>query len=144
MRENKTAVWQKDLDDAMEQFATFEQNATPAQAKQVHSLQENIQKAIDANSNKAEKYLEELHKILAQIMLSNDQVFILIFKIMVDSPQDFSNPVLYRQLVVQGLDCVQNNDMNGLRNVVARLSQIKIQREGSQLDDMLKGSGITK
>jgi hypothetical protein len=38
----------------------------------------------------------------------------------------------------------QNNDMNGLRNVVARLSQIKIQREGSQLDDMLKGSGITK
>ena len=144
MRENKTAVWQKDLDDAMEQFATFEQNATPAQAKQIHSLQENIQKAIDANSDKAEKYLEELHKILMQIMLSNDEVFILIFKIMVDSPQDFSNPVLYRQLVAQGLECVQNNDMNGLRNVVARLSQIKIQREGSQLDDMLKGSGITK
>lgn len=144
MRENKTAVWQKDLDDAMEQFATFEQNATPAQAKQIRSLQENIQKAIDANSDKAEKYLEELHKILMQIMLSNDEVFILIFKIMVDSPQDFSNPVLYRQLVAQGLECVQNNDMNGLRNVVARLSQIKIQREGSQLDDMLKGSGITK
>lgn len=144
MRENKTAVWQKDLDDAMEQFATFEQNATPAQAKQIRSLQENIQKAIDANNDKAEKYLEELHKILMQIMLSNDEVFILIFKIMVDSPQDFSNPVLYRQLVAQGLECVQNNDMNGLRNVVARLSQIKIQREGSQLDDMLKGSGITK
>ena len=144
MRENKTAVWQKDLDNAMEQFATFEQNATPAQSKQIHSLQENIQKAIDANSDKAEKYLEELHKILAQIMLSNDEVFILIFKIMVDSPQDFSNPILYRQLVSQGLECVQNNDMSGLRNVVARLSQIKIQREGSQLDDMLKGSGITK
>ena len=144
MRENKTAVWQKDLDNAMEQFATFEQNATPAQSKQIHSLQENIQKAIDANSDKAEKYLEELHKILAQIMLSNDEVFILIFKIMVDSPQDFSNPILYRQLVAQGLECVQNNDMSGLRNVVARLSQIKIQREGSQLDDMLKGSGITK
>lgn len=144
MRENKTTVWQKDLDDTMEQFATFEQNATPAQAKQIRSLQENIQKAIDANSDKAEKYLEELHKILMQIMLSNDEVFILIFKIMVDSPQDFSNPVLYRQLVAQGLECVQNNDMNGLRNVVARLSQIKIQREGSQLDDVLKGSGITK
>ncbi len=144
MRENKSAVWQKDLDDAMEQFEAFEQNATPAQVKQVNNLRENIQRAIDANNEKAEKYLEELHKVLAQIMLSNDEVFIVIFKIMVESPQDFSNPVLYRQLVAQGLECIQKNDINGLRSVVARLSQIKIQREGSQLDDMLKGSGITK
>lgn len=144
MRENKTAVWQKELEDIMEQFAVFEQNATPAQIKQINSLKENTQKAIDTNNNKAEKYLEEMHKILARIMMNNDDVFILIFKTMVDSPQEFTNPMLYRQLIAQGFESIQKNNMNDLRNVVARLSQIRIQREGSQLDDMLKGSGITK
>lgn len=144
MRENKSAVWQQELDDIMKQFAAFESQATPVQVKQVNSLKENIQKAIDANSPTAEKLLEQLHETVAKIMLNNDEIFLAIFASIAQNPQDFTNPVLYRQLINQGMQCIQNKDIYGLKSVISRLVQIMVRNEGSQLDDMLKSSGITK
>lgn len=102
MRENKAAVWQQELDSLMEQFAVFEDNATPAQTKQVNSLKDNIQRAIDANSPTTEKLLQQLHEAVAKAMFNNDEVFLAIFASMAHNPQDFTNPVLYRQLINQG------------------------------------------
>lgn len=144
MRENKAAVWQQELDDAMEQFATFESQATPVQIKQINNLRDNIQKAIDANSASAERYLEQLHDLVVQVMFNREDIHRIIFEIMAQSPQDFTNPALYRQLINQGWQCVQNDDKNGLISVISRLQQIMIHKEGSQLDNMLKNSGITK
>ena len=144
MRENKAAVWQQELDSLMEQYAAFEEKATPAQTKQVNSLKDNIQRAIDANSPTTEKLLQQLHEAVAKAMFNNDEVFLAIFASMAHNPQDFTNPVLYRQLITQGMQCVQNNDINGLKGVISRLLEIMIRKEGSKIDEMLKGSGITK
>lgn len=144
MRENKSVIWQQELDDAIKRFSEFEEKATPVQVKQVNNLRDNIQKAIDANSSTAEKLLEQLNDIVTNAMLNNDEVFIAIFAYIVQNPQDFTNPLLYNQLINQGMQCVQNNDMNGLKSVISRLAQIMIRNEGSKLDDMLKNSGITK
>ncbi|MDR3293908.1 MAG: hypothetical protein LBT20_07400, partial [Clostridiales bacterium] len=145
MKENKAAVWQQELNGQIEEFEALAKNATPAQLKQVNNLKESIQKAIDANNPTAEKLLNELQKTVAQALFNNnDEIFIVIFQQLQSSPQDFTNPALFRQLVNQGNQCLQNGDLKGLKSVVSRLVGIMIRKEGSPLDEMLNGSGITK
>lgn len=144
MRENKAAVWQQELDEAMDMFVAFEEKATPAQSKQVNNLHDNIQKAIDANSPTTEKLLEQLHEVVAQTMFNSDEVFIALFYSIAQTPEEFTNPALYRQLINQGMQCVQNKDINGLKGVIQRLLQIRKPQENSKLDDMIKRSGITR
>ena len=144
MQENRTTVWQQELDSLVHDFAAFEEDATPAMTKQFNNLKENAQRAIDANSPTAEKLLQQMHDTVGKAMFSNDEVFLAIFSVMAQNPQDFKNPALYRQLIAEGMQCVQKNDISGLKGVISRLLQIRIPQEGSKLDEMLKGSGLTK
>lgn len=144
MRDNQTAIFEKELEEAEERLETFKDSGTPAQIKQANQLLESARKAINANSPLAEKYLNELNATIAQIMFNNDEVYIALFYAMAENPQDFTNPELYRRLIAQGNMCVQNNDLNGLKNTIARLAQIRIVHKGSDIENMLKGSGITK
>ena len=144
MRDNQTAIFEKELEEAEERLETFKDSGTPAQIKQANQLLESARKAINANSPLAEKYLNELNATIAQIMFNNDEVYIALFYAMAENPQDFTNPELYRRLIAQGNMCVQNNDLNGLKNTIARLAQIRIVHKGSDIEDMLKRSGITK
>ena len=144
MQENRTTVWQQELDSLVHDFATFEEDATPAMTKQFNNLKENAQRAIDANSPTAEKLLQQMHDTVGKAMFSNDEVFLAIFSFMAQNPQDFKIPALYRQLIAEGMQCVQKNDISGLKGVISRLLQIRIPQEGSKLDEMLKGSGLTK
>lgn len=144
MRENKAIVWQQDLDSAMDGFSDLESNATEAQKNMIYKLQDNIQRAIDANSPTAEKLLAQLHDAIAKVAFNNDDIFYAIFASMSQKPQEFTNQALFNQLVNQGCQCIQSKDINGLKSVLQRMIQIRIPQEGSDVDTMLKGSGLTK
>lgn len=144
MRENKAIVWQQDLDSAMDGFSDLESNATEAQKNMIYKLQDNIQRAIDANSPTAEKLLAQLHDAIAKVAFNNDDIFYAIFASMAQNPQEFTNQALFNQLVKQGCQCIQSKDINGLKSVLQRMIQIRIPQEGSDVDTMLKGSGLTK
>ncbi len=144
MKDNQTIVWQQELDKQMKLYQDVAKNATQVQEKQVNNLKESIQNAINANNPQAEILLEELRKINMQILLNDDSAFVLIFMSMIQNPQDFTNSALFNQLVNQGHHAIQKNDIGELRNIVSRLSQIMIRRKGSEIDNMLNRSGITK
>lgn len=144
MRENKAIVWQQDLDSAMDGFSDLESNATEAQKNMIYKLRDNIQRAIDANSPTAEKLLAQLHDAIAKVAFNNDDIFYAIFASMAQNPQEFTNQALFNQLVNQGCQCIQSKDINGLKSVLQRMIQIRIPQEGSDVDTMLKGSGLTK
>lgn len=144
MRENKAIVWQQDLDSAMDGFSNLESNATEAQKNMIYKLQDNIQRAIDANSPTAEKLLAQLHDAIAKVAFNNDDIFYAIFASMAQNPQEFTNQALFNQLVNQGCQCIQSKDISGLKSVLQRMIQIRIPQEGSDVDTMLKGSGLTK
>lgn len=144
MRENRAIVWQQELDSAMENFSELESLATETQKNMIYKLQSNIQRAIDANSPTAEKLLAQLHETIAKTAFNNDDIFYAIFASMVQNPQDFTNPALFGQLVNQGCQCVQNKDIDGLKSILQRMIQIRVPQEGSDVDKMLKGSGLTK
>ena len=144
MKKNQSVIWQRELDEQVEVFETIKNKATPAEQKQFENLKNSIQSAINAKNQQAEVLLKELHKIIASIMLNDDDIFVVIFITMAQNPQDFTNRALYNQLISQGNVAIQNNNIGELRNIVSRLSQIMIRRKGSELDNMLHKSGITK
>ena len=144
MKKNQSVIWQRELDEQVEVFETIKNKATPAEQKQFENLKNSIQSAINAKNQQAEVLLKELHKIIASIMLNDDDIFVVIFITMAQNPQDFTDRALYNQLISQGNIAIQNNNIGELRNIVSRLSQIMIRRKGSELDNMLNKSGITK
>lgn len=144
MQENRATVWQQELDSLVHDFAVFEKDATPKTIESFNKLRDSAQRAIDTNSPTAEKFLRQLHDIVGEVVTNNDEFILALFSVMAQNPQDFKNPALYRQLIADGMQCVQKNDITGLRNVISRLLQIRIPQEGSKLDEMLKGSGLTK
>ena len=144
MKKNQSVIWQRELDEQVEVFETIKNKATPAERKQFENLKNSIQSAINAKNQQAEVLLKELHKIIASIMLNDDDIFVVIFITMAQNPQDFTDRALYNQLISQGNIAIQNNNIGELRNIVSRLSQIMIRRKGSELDNMLNKSGITK
>ena len=144
MRENQTTILQKKLDEAEELLETFKECGTPAQIKQANQLLESTRKALNVNSPSAEKYLKELNSTITQIMFNNDTVYIALFHAMAENPQDFTHPEMYRRLIAKGNDCIRNNDLEELKNTIAKLAQIRIVQKDSDIENMLKGSGITK
>ena len=144
MKNNQSAIWQQQLDEQVEVFETIREKTSAAEQKQFENLRDSIQSAINAKNAQAEVLLKELHKTIAKIMLNDDDMFVLIFVAMEQNPQDFTDKALFNQLITKGHIAIQNNDINELRNIVSRLSQIMIRRKGSELDAMLNKSGITK
>lgn len=144
MRENKSVVWQQELDSVMNTFPDIECRATDAQKNAVYKLGQNIQKAIDANSPLTEKLLTQLHEAVTKVLFNNDDIFYTIFISFANSPQEFSDSALFNKLVSQGWEYCTSEDINGIKSVLQQMIQIRIPQEGSDVDNMLKGSGLTK
>lgn len=144
MKKNQSVIWQKTLDEKIEVFETIRTKATVVEQKQFENLTTSIQNAINAKNQQAEVLLKELDKLIAKIMINDDEIFIAIFIMMTENPQDFKDRTLYNQLIMQGNMAIQRNDIRELRNIVARLRDIMIVRQGSDLEKMIRKSGITK
>lgn len=144
MKKNQSVIWQKILDEKIEVFETIRTKATAVEQKQFENLTTSIQNAINAKNQQAEVLLKELDKLIAKIMINDDEIFVAIFVMMTENPQDFKDRALYNQLVMQGNMALQRNDIRELRNIVARLRDIMIVRQGSDLEKMIRKSGITK
>lgn len=144
MKKNQSVIWQKALDEKVEVFETIKTRATPVEQKQFDNLTTSIQNAINAKNQQAEVLLKELDKLIAKIIINDDEIFVAIFIMMTQNPQDFKDRTLYNQLVMQGNMALQRNDIRELRNIVARLRDIMIMRQGSDLEKMIRKSGITK
>ncbi len=145
MKNNQSVIWQKELDEMMGLYNDVtSKNATDAQKKQVENLRDAAQKAINAKNPQAEVLLKELHGAVSRMMINDDEIFPIIFISMVQNPQDFTNQELYQQLVIKGHMALQQGDIRELRNIVSRMAQIMVRKKGSELDNMLTKSGITK
>ena len=144
MKKNQSVVWQKELDEAMAAYETIKGKASGAEQKQIENLKKSIQSAINAKNMQAEILLTELKKMISKIMINDDEIFVMIFLVMAQNPKDFTDPIMYKKLVIQGYTALNNKDINELRNIVAQLNQIRISGRGSELDAMISKSGITK
>lgn len=142
-KENLKEIRQMELDSVHEFFNDYvRQLARPSEENAFANLAKTAQRSIDRNDNDFETYLAELRGKNFEILWRQDWFVVDRFKQMVSAPHNFSDPARFKELLEVGMNSLQNDDINGLRQVVAHLFQIQI-ATGSDTD-MLEFANIIR
>ena len=133
-KENLKEIRQMELDSTTKSFNEhIRQFARPSEESAFESLVRTAQRAIDRNDKDFESHLNELKGKNFEILWRQDWFVVEKFKWMASSPHHFSDPVRFKEYVAMGLNYLQSDDINSLRQVVGQLWQIQIDT-GSDTD----------
>ena len=133
-KENLKEIRQMELNGATEFFNEhIRQFARPSEETAFDNLARTAQRAIDRNDRDFENHLGELKGKNFEILWRQDWFVIEKFKRVASSTHHFSDPVRFEELVSMGVTALQNDDIDGLRQVVGHLWQIQIDT-GSDTD----------
>ena len=142
-KDNLQAVRQMELADATAFFNEhIRQFARPSEETAFDNLVLTAQRAIGRTDRDFESYLNELKDKNFEILWRQDWFVVERFQWMASAPLHFSNPARFKELVAMGRANLQNDDINGLRQVVGHLWQIQIDT-GSDAD-MLDSANIIR
>ena len=127
-------IRQMELDSANESFNEhIRQFARQSEENAFDNLVRTARRSIDRNDKDFESHLNELKGKNFEILWRQDWFVVGKFKWMASSPHHFSDPVRFKELVAIGMSSLQNDDIDGLRQVVGHLWQIQIDT-GSDTD----------
>lgn len=126
-KNNLREIRQMDLDDIMRFFnENLRNKARPSEGNTLDNLFKTAQRAIDQNDRGFESYLYELKRQIFEILWRQDWFVIQRFNDMILSPHHFSSSDQFEKLTEEGKNFLENDDIDGLRQVIAQLSQIQI------------------
>ncbi len=127
-------IRQMDLDSTSEGFnKNIRQSARPSEASAFDNLVRTAQRSINRNHKDFESHLNELRHKIFDILWRQDWFVVEKFKWMAAAPNHFSDPARFKELVKIGMNSLQDDDIDGLRQVVGHLWQIQI-HSGSDTD----------
>ena len=126
-KENLNKIRQMELDSTNKTFNEhIRQFARPSEETAFENLVRTAQRAIDRNDKDFENHSNELKGKIFEILWRQDWFVVEKFKWMVSSPHHFSDPARFEEYVAMGLNYLQSDDINSLRQVVGQLWQIQI------------------
>ena len=135
-KDNLKEIRQLELDSASESFNEHIRNfARQSEENAFDNLVRTAQRSIDRNDTDFESHVNELKSKNFAILWRQDWFVVEKFKWMASSPHHFSDPARFKEWVAIGMSSLQNDDIDGLRQVVGHLWQIQIDTESDT--DML-------
>ena len=133
-KDNLKEIRQMDLDSASESFNEhIRKFARQSEENAFDNLVRTAQRSIDRNDKNFESHLNELRSKNFAILWRQDWFVVEKFKWMASSPHHFSDPARFKELAAIGMSSLQNDDIDGLRQVVGHLWQLQIDT-GSDTD----------
>ncbi len=133
-KENLKGIRQIELDRAVEFFDEhIRQLARPSEKTAFDNLARTAQRAMDRSDRDFESHLNELKGKSFEILWRQDWFVVERFRWMASAPHHFSDPARFKELVVMGMSALEEDDIDGLRQVVGQLWQIQIDT-GSDAD----------
>ena len=133
-KENLKEIRQMELDGATAFFNEhIREFARPSEETALDNLARTAQRSIDISDRALENHLNEFKSKNFEILWRQDWFVIEKFKSMILSPHHFSDSALFNELAARGVTALQNDDVDGVRQVVALLSQVQIDT-GSDTD----------
>jgi molecular chaperone DnaK len=122
-----------ELNEAIAFFNKFvKEFARPSEVESFEQLSRTAQRSLDRGDNDFEFHLGAMHKRNCELLWRQEWFLIDRFEELIKSPESFSNPARYRELVVSGQSAVQAKDMTRLRQVLAALYELKISLDGDE------------
>ena len=100
--------------------------ARPSEEDDFDTLVRTAQRAIDRNDKGFERYVNDLRRTSFEILWRQDWFVVGRFKSMASSPHWFADHDLFETLVAKGRGCLQNDDIDALRQIVGQLARIQI------------------
>ena len=126
-KDNRKEIRQMELKSAREFFNEhIRQLARPSEERAFDNLVRTAQRSIERYDKDFESHLKELKGRNFEILWRQDWFVIQMFKRMASSPHQFSDPVRFEELVAMGIISIQNDEIDGLRQIVGQLWQIQI------------------
>ena len=126
-QDRRKEIRQMELDDTSEFFNEhIRQFARPSEENAFDNLIRTAKRSIERNDNDFESHLRELKGRNFEILWRQDWFVVEFFKRMTSSPHEYSYPVRFKELVEMGINSLQNDDIDGLRQIVGQLWQIQI------------------
>ncbi len=126
-KENLKKIRPMELDSATEFFNEhIRKFARPSEKNAFDNLVRTAQRAIERKDKDFESHLEELKRTNFEILWRQDWFVVRKFQWMADSPHHFSDPVRFKEFVSMGLNSLQADDIDSLRQIVGRLEHIRI------------------
>ena len=131
---NLKEIRQLDLNRATDFFDQhIREHARPSEETSFDNLARTAQRSIERNDPDFEGHLAELNGKSFAVLWRQDWFVVERFKWMASSPHHFSDPARFKEMIELGTAYIQSDNIDGLRQVVARLVQIQIDT-GSDTD----------
>lgn len=142
-REHLKVIRQLELDRELILFEQHNRNiARPSEVISFDNLSKTAQRAIDSNDSDFESHINELRGIRFDILWRQDWFVVEQFNILRSSSHNFLDQERMQDLVGIGLETLQNDDIDRLREVVGQLVQIRISTASES--DMLDITNIIR
>ena len=126
-KDNLKEIRQVELDGASEFFNNhIRQFARSSEENAFDNLLRTAQRAVDRNDSDFENHLNELKGKNFGILWRQDWFVVQKFKGMASSPHHFSDSARFKEFVAMGMNSLQNDDIDGLRQIVGHLWRIQI------------------
>ena len=126
-KEHLKEIRQLDLDHVKKFFDDHvRQYARPSEETSFDNLVRTAQREIDRNGKGFENHVDELRGKNFEILWRQDWFVVEKFKHMVQSPYNFSDQNRFNELATTGLELLQADEIDKLRQVVAQLGMIQI------------------
>ena len=127
-------IRQSELDEAVKSFRDYPlKYATPDERQAFEYQRQAAQRAIDRNEPGFKANLARIHQSAFAILWRSDPDFVVnMFKNFASEPYRYADKVTYHRLVSQGMTCISQNDIDGLRQVVGQLFRIYAWDDGGE------------
>ena len=126
-KNSRKEIWRMELDNISEFFSeNIRQFAHRSEENAFDNLIRTAKRSIERNDKDFESHLSELKGRNFEILWRQDWFVVKWFKRMVSSPHEYSHPVRFKELAAMGMRSLQNDDIDGLRQIAGQLWQIQI------------------
>jgi molecular chaperone DnaK len=116
-----------DLDDYCDFFETSVKDfAKPSEIEAFEALRRTAQRNIERNSNEFESILDEIKRLNFRILWRQDGFVIDMFNYAKRNPHMFSDRNQYNMLIIEGDKCLQNDNIDKLRDIYGQLVSLRI------------------
>ena len=142
-KDNLSTIRKMELDNAIQFFFESVANyASEAESSNFNTLVAYANKVINGDNSAFEVQLQEINSLTFKILFKQDWFIIDMFRNYTENPFMYTNLNLFNLLKAQGLLCIKNDDIEGLRSVIFALHDIRMSTgddEGLMMANIIRG-----
>ncbi len=132
----------QELDRVIREFDRLKKGASEDEIAAFQNLVELARYSIDMGSSDFDSQLKEMNRRVGELRWRDDSYIRMLFFAMVGSPGDYTDRARFDHLKAEGLTCLENKDMDSLRNIINEIYSLRKDKDRVQAERMFDDVGV--